>query len=221
MNSVNITEDSQGCQGRCFKSLIRLSRKKSLAGLWAFLSIGLVLLGPGFVFAQQTDAFNTDSLIANNGAVFTGHYNKPIFGHSSFTYNGKKHPLDANQYKAYKHAGTWFKSVQLTSAADPVWMEWLERGKINLYQYISYGAATRVSPRNLPQNFVVWLAQKGSGPLLNVNGVLSTQQKAKENMGRLLADQPDLAAEVKEAPLNTRMVRGLIAAFNQKDGEND
>lgn len=196
-------------------------RRSLIVRLYTIFSIGLIFLGAPSVFGQDNATVGTDSLISNNGIVFTGHYNKPVFGHRSFTYNGKKHPLDAKQYQAYKHDGIWFKSVQLTSVADPVWMEWLERGPINLYQYVSYGAATRVSPRNLPQSYVVWLAQKNNGPLLNVNGVLSTQEKAKENIYRLLIGQPDLAGELNDAPFNTRMIRGLIAAYNRRTNKGE
>lgn len=199
---------------RSLPSLFGKHRKSLITGRYVLFSVSLIMVSVT-VFGQASESGDTDSLIAGNGTVFTGHYNKPVFGHSSFTYNGKKHPLDARQYQAYKHDGTWFKSVQLSLAADPVWMEWLERGAINLYQYISYGAATRVSPRNLPQSYVVWLAQKNNGPLLNVNGVLSTTAKAKDNMHNLFLTQPDLSAELNSAPFNTRMIRGLIAAYNR------
>jgi len=221
MDSVKSIENSRKNAFRCQIGLFGSRRRSFIVGLYTIFSISLIFLGTSSVIGQDNASVGKDSLISNNGTVFTGHYNKPVFGHSSFTYNGKKHPLDANQYQAYKHDGTWFKSVQLTSVADPVWMEWLERGPINLYQYVSYGAATRVSPRNLPQSYVVWLAQKKSGPLLNVNGVLSTQEKAKENIHRLLVGQPDLAGELNDAPFNTRMIRGLIAAFNRRTNKGE
>jgi len=178
--------------------------------------LGLILLLALVAGQQHVFAQDSDTLIGLDGKVYTGHYNKPVFGHSSFTINGKKQPLDPKTAQAYKHDGTWFKSVQLSAAADPVWMQMLEKGAIELYQYISYGAATRVSPRNMPESYVVWLASKNNGPLLNVNGVMSTEIRARENLQRLLADQPELAAAVNTDPFNTRVIRELIAAYNRR-----
>lgn len=174
-------------------------------------------LGSFFLLFCSVTAFGQhDSLITNNGEVLVGRYNKPVFGHSSFTINGKKHPLDAKQYKAYKNDGIWFKSVSVSSRVDPVWMQCLERGTIDLYQYVAYGAATRVSPRNLPASYVVWLARKNNGPLLNVNGVMASEVQAKDNLHKLLLDQPGLAGALDSVPFTTHAVRGLIAAYNRK-----
>lgn len=193
------------------KLQVNISYGRQLAIAFGAALLFLLVLGNHHAFGQDKD-----TLIAQDGKVYTGHYNKPVFGHSSFTINGKKQPLDPKTALAYKHDGTWFKSVQLAPSADPVWMQMLERGAIELYQYISYGAATRVSPRNMPESYVVWLASKNNGPLLNVNGVMSTEIRAKENLHRLLADQPELAAAVQRDPFNTRVIRELIAAYNRQ-----
>ena len=118
-------------------------------------------------------------------------------------------------YKAYSHEGIWYKSVQLTTEADPVWMQCLEKGPITLFQYVTYGGAARVSPRNLPDSYVVWLASKEDGPLLNVNGVMSSETQARANLHRLIMDQPDLARDLDTEPLTTKVIRGLIAAYNK------
>lgn len=170
----------------------------------------LFLLFAGTAFGQK------DSLITNDGQVLVGRYNKPVFGHSSFTIKGKKIPLDAAHYKAYKNDDKWYRSVQVSASVDPVWMECLELGSICLFQYVTYGSATRISPRNLPASYVVWLASKNSGPLLNVNGVMASEIQAKENLHKLLLDQPGLAGELENAPFTTGVVRGLIAAYNRK-----
>jgi len=154
----------------------------------------------------------SDSLITNSGAVMVG----KVSGHRSFKIDGKKRPLDPNLYKAYKNDVTWYKSVRLSPGVDPVWMQWLEKGPIDLYQYIAYGPATRVSPRNLPTSSVVWLASKNGGPLLNVNGVMASEAGAKANLQKLLLDQQDLAGELDNVPFTTRAVRGLIAAYNRR-----
>ena len=179
------------------------------------LLIGTALLFLLVLTNQRALAQSNDTLILRDGKVLTGRYNKPVFGHSSFTTGGKREPLDPRTAAAYQHDGSWFKSIQLAPDADPVWMQMLERGAIELYQYVSYGAAVRLSPRDLPESRVVWLASKNNGPLLNVNGVMATEAQARENLKRLLADQPGLVAAVSTAPFNTRVIRELIAAYNR------
>ena len=192
--------------------IIRLSNKAFTPGVLK----KALRLGSFFLFFCTATVFGQhDSLITNNGEVLVGRYNKPVFGHSSFTIKGKKLPLDARQYKAYENDGIWFKSVSVAPSVDPVWMQCLERGAIDLYQYVTYGAATRVSPRNLPASYVVWLARKNNGPLLNVNGVMASEVQARDNLHKLLLDQPDLAGAMDSIPFTTRAVRGLIAAYNR------
>lgn len=174
-----------------------------------------VLLFSAGVIAAFGQGFS-DTLITRSGDVLIGRYSKPVFGHSGFIVDGKKQALDAKKYKAYTTDGVWFRSVKLSSGVDPVWMRWLERGAIDLFQYIAYGAATRISPRNLPASYVVWLASKNGGPLLNVNGVMASEGQARDNLFKLLSDQPKLAGELDSLPFTTNTVAGLIAAYNRR-----
>lgn len=193
---------STGCEVRC----------------WVFRSVTMLMLAAGGLLLSAGNCFGqgSDSIITNEGVAFAGRFHKPLFGHSSFSYGGKKHALDPKLYQAYKHDGTWYKSVQVSAATDPVWMEMLERGAIELYQYISFGVAGKSTPRDLPQSKVVWLARKNQGPLLNVNGVMATEKQARDNLHLLLFDQPDLAGEITTVPFSTKLVQGLIAAYNRR-----
>lgn len=158
-----------------------------------------------------------DFIVSNAGDTLMGHYKKPLFGHSAFVVGGKKIQLDPRLYSAYQAKGVLFRSVQVSKSTEPTWMECLEDGKIKLYQYIAYSAHTRGnSPRSLPGSSTVWLAQKNGGPLLNVNGVMASEDVAKSNLHRLLLGQPKLTAELKNYPFNTNTVRGLIHAYNKQ-----
>ena len=157
----------------------------------------------------------SDSLITLQGEVLVGQ----VSGHRNFKVDGKKYRLDPEKYKAYKNGQTWYRSVHVSSTVEPVWMEWLEQGTIELYQYVTYGASRRVSPRDLPTSTIVWLARKNGGPLLNVNGVMASEQQAKSNMERLLLGQKDLLGELKIEPFSARLIRGLIAAYNHRSVE--
>lgn len=158
-----------------------------------------------------------DFIVSNAGDTLFGRYKKPVFGHSSFVVGGKKIQLDPRIYSAYQAKGILFRSVQVSNSTEPTWMECLEDGKIKLYQYIAYKANTRGNnPRSMPGSSTVWLAQKNGGPLLNVNGVMASEDIAKSNLHRLLIGQPKLTAELKSYPFNTNTVRGLIHAYNEQ-----
>lgn len=204
------------------------------------LSLAMIILGP--LHAQQIDtalaaspvhstsiedtspsqvnkvkAKDTRSFIVSNaGDTLFGTYKKQVFGHAAFKIAGKKVLLDARGQQAYQVEGVLYRSVQVSPATSPVWMECLEDGKIRLYQYIAYKSGPQGgTPRDLPGSSVVWLAQKKGEPLLNVNGVMSTEDQARRNLSNLLQDQPELSAEIMNLPFSTRTVQGLIAAYNR------
>lgn len=155
-------------------------------------------------------------IVSNAGDTLFGTYKKQVFGHAAFKIAGKKVLLDARGQQAYQVEGILYRSVQVSPATSPVWMECLEDGKIRLYQYIAYKSGPQGgTPRDLPGSSVVWLAQKKGEPLLNVNGVMSTEDQARRNLSNLLQDQPELSAEIMNLPFSTRTVQGLIVAYNR------
>ncbi|HTN36557.1 MAG TPA: hypothetical protein VL053_05755 [Arachidicoccus sp.] len=155
-------------------------------------------------------------IVSNAGDTLFGTYKKQVFGHAAFKIAGKKVLLDARGQQAYQVEGILYRSVQVSPATSPVWMECLEDGKIRLYQYIAYKSGPQGgTPRDLPGSSVVWLAQKKGAPLVNVNGVMSTEDQARRNLSNLLQDQPELSAEIMNLPFSTRTVQGLIAAYNR------
>ena len=159
----------------------------------------------------------SDSLVTIDGKILVGKYKKPVFGHSCFISEGRKIQLDPTLYTAYKSKGTWYGSVKVAENLAPIWMECLERGKITLYQYVHFGTGgPKKSPRTIPESQVVWLARKKGGPVLNVNGVMASSAQAKENLKRLLMDEPELLHEVDLAPFTTGVIRALIEGYNRR-----
>ena len=178
---------------------------------------GLVILLSLLLLTAQTRGYaQSDSLITIEGKVLVGKYKKPVFGHSSFVSDGKKLVLDPERYAAYKSGDTWYGSVRVAAQLKPVWMQCLERGAITLYQYVQFAGSPKKSARSLPESQVVWLASKKGGQVLNVNGVMASTAQAKDNLKRLLIDEPSLSNEVDSAPFTPGVIRALIEGYNRR-----
>lgn len=177
-----------------------------------FLSLVFCMCIQSHTQAQKHQKKHNDFLVTNNNDTLHGRFQKKIFGQPYFIINGKKLLLDPQTYTAYSTQGKLFRSIQLSTVTDPQWMECLENGKINLYQYVLLNSNHPGSP----STSVIWLAQKGGGPLLNVNGILSSQSVAKENMTTLIIDKNDILKKFNDLPFNTRSIQYIIHEYNNE-----
>lgn len=179
-----------------------------------FFLLSIIVIGQIFctkVAAQKVDASKGDFLVSNMGDTLYGKFKKKLFDEATFIVNGEKIALDPTQYSAYYTKHTLFRSIQLSAATNPQWMECLENGRICLYQFIMQ---QNIRPGQLPMTRVIWLAQKKNGPVLNVNGIMSTQDVAKNNVAALLADKPDLQKDFTQNPFTLKSVRYHIQQYN-------
>lgn len=160
--------------------------------------------------AQKHKKKYNDFLVNNNNDTLRGRFQKKLFSQPYFIVNGKKILLSPASYSAYSAKGIVFCSIRLSEATDPQWMECLENGRINLYQCVLLNSN---HPGPTTTN-VVWLAQKRGGPLLNVNGVLSSEAVAKENMRRLIIDKESILKKLDTLPFNPRSIQYIIHEYN-------
>jgi hypothetical protein len=176
----------------------------------------VILLVVGSVFSYQnlfaqTAANKGDYLVSNSGDTLYGKFKKKLFDQATFIVNGETIALDPTQYAAYSFKNTLFRSIQLSPQANPQWMQCLENGEICLYQYLMLD---NVRPRQTPVNRVIWLAQKGNGALLNVNGVMASQDIAKNNLINLFTDEPAVLHAFKLSAFTLKNIRYFIQQYN-------
>ncbi|WP_156522623.1 hypothetical protein [Arachidicoccus ginsenosidimutans] len=171
--------------------------------------IFLTLFSSQILFAQDED--RGDFLVSNTGDTLYGKFKKKLFDEPSFIINGEKVPLDPTQYAAYSYKHTLFRSIQLSPNVNPQWMECLENGKICLYQYLMLSNAR---PGQQPINRVIWLAQKGSGTLMNVNGIMSSETIARGNLDRLFIDNPTILNAFRQSKFSAKNIRYFIQQYN-------
>ncbi len=164
------------------------------------------------LFAHEFDDSKGDFIVSNNNDTLYGKFKKKLFDQATFIVNGEKIPLDPTQYSTYSFKHSLFRSIQLSPNTNPQWMECLENGTICLYQYVML---QNTRPGQPPTSRVIWLAQKNGGQILNVNGVMSSEDVAKSNMSALLADKPDLQNDFLEGPLNTKSIQYFIQQYNK------
>jgi len=178
------------------------------------LILFIVLISEAFctkIAAQKVDASKGDFVVSGTGDTLYGKFKKKLFDAATFIVNGEKIELDPAQYAAYYTKHTLFRSIRLSPDTNPQWMECLENGPICLYQFIMQ---QNIRPGQLPMTRVIWLAQKKNGPVLNVNGIMSTEDVAKNNVAALLADKPDIQKDFSDNPFTLKSVRYHIQQYN-------
>jgi len=162
------------------------------------------------IMAQDSDS-KGDYLVSNAGDTLYGKFKKKLFDEATFIVNGEKIVLDPTQYSAYCTKNTLFRSIQLSPKAAPQWMQCLENGRICLYQYLMLG---NVRPGQPTINHVIWLAQKGNGSILNVNGIMASEDIAKNNLTLLFADNPVVLNAFTKSSFSTKNIRYFIQQYN-------
>ena len=176
-----------------------------------FIVLAVIGTLSGQSLFAQSGGNKGDYLVGNGGDTLYGKFKKKLFDEATFIVNGEKIVLDPTQYSAYCTKNTLFRSVQLSGQANPQWMQCLEDGKICLYQYLML---SNVRPGQTAINRVIWLAQKNKGTVLNVNGVMASEDVAKSNLTNLFADNPAVLNAFRQSSFTTKNIRYFIRQYN-------
>ncbi|MDE1190828.1 MAG: hypothetical protein PW786_01585 [Arachidicoccus sp.] len=178
----------------------------------SILLFGFLIIPFSEIAAQKPESLSKDFVVSNEGDTLYGKFKKKLFDAATFVVNGETIPLDPTQYTSYCTKHTLFRSIQLSENTHPQWMECVEDGAICLYQFIFQQNVRAGQP---PVGRIIWLAQKKGGPLLNVNGIMSDESSARNNLSALLADKPAIQNDFLTAPFSLKNIRYHIEQYNK------
>lgn len=135
---------------------------------------------------------------------------------------------DIKAFHMYEDSST-YASVRLPKAEKLVFLEWLEQGKINLYQAQKESAGYVIKVGFSYSNTVRWYANKDKDDLKQVKvtstsligaGAIGSRKNREKAFTDLIADNPELLSRFKEAVKGAEysfdLIRYYIKTYNDE-----
>jgi hypothetical protein len=178
--------------------------------------LAILLLAASFVQAQKR--YN-DYVVTTKGDTLAAKIRYDIWGHVVYLLPGRKDAIsvDDGNIKEYHWLGNkypTFVAVSLPNNGKPVFVALLERGKINLYEFVSHGS--KVSTH-------YWYAGKDDLPAVEVNNerrLFGTDKRLIQNFSNLINDNHQISESFKgQHKYSLKTIQDLVRRYNMADSK--